>query len=140
VGLAVGVGALSPDSMGTAVRVVIVEDNRAFRETLRLLLALRPEIDVLDAVASGGEAVEVCTRLDPDVAVIDYRMPGLNGAQTTTALRAASPRTRVVCLSASVTTEELEAVTDAGAVACLTKDRGLEEIVSVIEAAATASG
>jgi DNA-binding NarL/FixJ family response regulator len=60
----------------------------------------------------------------------------LNGAQTTAALRAASPRTRVVCLTASVSAEEIELVKAAGAVACLTKDRSLDEIVAVVRAAA----
>jgi DNA-binding NarL/FixJ family response regulator len=125
--------------MDAPVRVVIVEDNEPFRETLKLLLAMRPEIVVVAALERGADAVKLCAEHDPDVAVIDYRMPGLNGAQTTTALLAASPRTRVVCLTASVTPEEADAVIAAGAVACLTKDSGLEEIVSVIQAAARAA-
>jgi len=121
--------------MDADVRVVIVEDNHTFRETLELLLALRAGIAVVAAVERGIDAVEACARLEPDVAVIDYRMPGLNGAQTTAALRAASPRTRVVCLTASVSAEEIELVKAAGAVACLTKDQSLDEIVAVIRAA-----
>jgi DNA-binding NarL/FixJ family response regulator len=122
--------------MGADVRVVIVEDNHTFRETLELLLALRAGIAVVAAVERGIDAVEACARLEPDVALIDYRMPGLNGAQTTAALRAASPRTRVVCLTASVSAEEIELVKAAGAVACLTKDQSLDEIVAVIRSAA----
>ena len=125
--------------MDAPVRVVIVEDNEPFRETLKLLLAMRPEIDVVAALERGADAIELCAERAPDVAVIDYRMPGLNGAQTTTAILAASPRTRVVCLTASVTPEEADAVIAAGAIACLTKDSGLEEIVSVIQAAARAA-
>ncbi len=120
--------------------MVIVEDNLTVRETLELLLPLRPGIEVVASVERGADAVEACTRLDPDVAVIDYRMPGLNGAQTTAALRAAAPRTRVVCLTASVTGEEVELVLEAGAVACITKDRSLDEIVAAIRAAALGVG
>ena len=126
--------------MGADVRVVIVEDNHTFRETLELLLPLRAGIVVVAAVERGVDAVEACARLRPDVAVIDYRMPGLNGAQTAAALRAASPRTRVVCLTESVSAEEIELVKAAGAVACLTKDRSLDEIVAVIRAAADGAG
>jgi DNA-binding NarL/FixJ family response regulator len=122
--------------VGADVRVVIVEDNHTFRETLELLLPLRAGIEVVAAGERGGDAVVACARLKPDVASIDYRMPGLNGAQTTAALRAASPRTRVVCLTASVSAEEIELVKAAGAVACLTKDRSLDEIVAVVRAAA----
>lgn len=126
--------------MGAGVRLVIVEDNHTFRETLELLLPLRAGLEVVASVGRGADAVEACARLEPDVAVIDYRMPGLDGAQTTAALRAASPRTRVVCLTASVSAEEVERVLAAGAVACLTKDQSLDEIVAAIRAAAGAEG
>ena len=103
-----------------------------FRETLELLLGLRAEIEIVGSVASGAEAIEACAQLDPDVVVVDYRMPGLNGAQTTAALLAASPATRVVCLTASISQEEVELVLAAGAVACLTKDESLDRIVEAI--------
>jgi len=113
-------------------RVVIVEDNRLFRETLELLLALREEIDVVGSVDGGAEAVELCASLAPDVVLMDYRMPGLDGVQATAAVLAASPSSRVVCLTASVSAEERENVLAAGAVACLMKDEGLDRIVATI--------
>ena len=126
--------------MGPAVRLVIVEDNQTFRETLELLLPLCAGIEVVAAVDRGVDAVEACVRLEPDVALIDYRMPGMNGAQTTVALRAACPRTQVVCLTASVSSDEVELVLGAGAVACVTKDKSLDEIVAVILMAAERAG
>jgi DNA-binding NarL/FixJ family response regulator len=120
------------------IRLVLVEDNQTFRETLELLLPLHAGIEVVASLENGADAVDVCARLTPDVAVIDYRMPGLDGPQTTAAIRAASPRTRVVCLTASVTRAELERVRSAGAAACLTKDQSLDEIVAAIRAVATA--
>jgi DNA-binding NarL/FixJ family response regulator len=118
-------------------RVVIVEDNRLFRETLELLLALREEIEVVGSVDGGIEAVELCGALSPDVVLMDYRMPGLDGAQATAAVLAASPTSRVVCLTASVSSEERRQVLEAGAVACLMKDEGLDQIVdAILDAAA----
>ena len=114
------------------VRVVLVEDNRLFRETMELLLGLREEIEIVAAVDTGAEAATDVHRLAPDVALLDYRMPGLDGAQTTRALLVASPATRVVCLTASVSDEERELVLAAGAVACVTKDASLEHIVETI--------
>jgi len=121
------------------VTVVLVEDNDVFRETLELLLGLRGDIDVVASVATGQEAVEVCARLEPDVVLVDYRMPGLNGAQTTAEVLRASPRSRVVCLTASISREEMTSLLDAGAVACLTKDEDLEQIVASIHTAAAAA-
>jgi DNA-binding NarL/FixJ family response regulator len=121
------------------VRVVLVEDNDVFRETLELLLGLRGDLDVVAAVATGQEAIEVCADLGPDVVLVDYRMPGLNGAQTTAEVLRASPRSRVVCLTASISRHEMDSLLDAGAVACLTKDEDLEQIVASIHSAAAAA-
>ena len=121
------------------VRVVLVEDNDVFRETLELLLGLRGDLDVVASVATGQEAVEICAKLDPDVVLVDYRMPGLNGAQTTAEVLRASPRSRVLCLTASISPEEMASLIDAGAVACLTKDEDLEHIVASIHSAAVAA-
>ena len=114
------------------VRVVLVEDNRLFRETLELLLGLREGIEVVGSVDGGAEAVSACAELRPDVVVIDYRMPGLDGAQATRELLRVAPETRVICLTASVTHEERELVLAAGAVACITKDENLDRIVDSI--------
>jgi DNA-binding NarL/FixJ family response regulator len=119
--------------------VVLVEDNDVFRETLELLLGLRGDLDVVASVATGQEAIEVCAALAPDVVLVDYRMPGLNGAQTTAEVLRASPSSRVVCLTASISRDEMNSLLDAGAVACLTKDEDLEQIVASIHSAATAA-
>lgn len=122
----------------TAVRVVLVEDNDTFRETLELLFGLRDEIDVVGSVASGHDAPELCRELHPDVVLMDYRMPGLNGAEATRAVLEAAPDTNVVCLTASVTAEEVGEVLAAGAVACVTKDEDFDRLVQVVRDAAAA--
>jgi DNA-binding NarL/FixJ family response regulator len=122
--------------MTDPIRVVLVEDNDTFRETLELLFGLRPEIEVVASLSNGNHAPEVCAELGPDVVVMDYRMPGLDGAQVTRAVLAAAPAVRVVCLTASVSRREVAQLREAGAVACLTKDEGLEEIVGAVREAA----
>jgi DNA-binding NarL/FixJ family response regulator len=118
------------------IRVVLVEDNDVFRQTLEYLLALQPDIEVIATIASGDKAPEVCARLAPDVVLMDYRMPGLDGAQATEAVLEAAPAARVVCLTASLSRDETSALIAAGAVASLTKDADLEEIVAAIREAA----
>jgi DNA-binding NarL/FixJ family response regulator len=118
------------------IRVVLVEDNDTFRETLQLLFGMRQEIEVVGSVATGDEATKLCVQLSPDVVLMDYRMPGMNGAEATRAVLAAAPATRVVCLTASVTTREISELLDAGAVTCLTKDEDFDRIVSAVEEAA----
>jgi two-component system response regulator DesR len=118
------------------IRIVLVEDNQVFREALELLLGLRSDLEVLAAVGDGGDAVPVCREHAPDVILMDYRLPGLDGVQATAAVREACPNVAVVCLTASANPKEVEALYAAGAVACLTKDRELDDIVAAIHRAA----
>ena len=122
--------------MPAPVRVALAEDNKVFREALELLLGLRNDIQVVGSVEDGAKVVELCRELDPDVIVIDYRLPALDGVQVTKALRKACPDVAVVCLTASANLPEVDALFAAGAVACLAKDEPLDRIVETILSAA----
>jgi DNA-binding NarL/FixJ family response regulator len=121
--------------MPAPVRVVLVEDNQVFREALELLLDLRDDVEVLASVDNGTAAASVVRALGPDVVLLDYRLPGMNGVEVTRAIRSGSPGVRVVCLTASVSRREIEELYEAGAVACLKKDGELAEIVAAIREA-----
>ena len=122
--------------MADPILVVLVEDNDVFREALELLLGLRPEIRIIASVADGADAAQVAAELRPDVVLMDYRLPGLDGVQATRAVLGACPETAVVCLTAEATAREREALFEAGAVGCLEKDEGLDAIVAAIQDAA----
>jgi two-component system response regulator DesR len=117
-------------------RIVLVEDNEVFREALELLLGLRSDIEVVASVADGNEAVPAAQAHAPDVVLMDYRLPGLDGVQATAAVREACPDVAVVCLTASLNEREFAALLEAGAVACLSKDQELDAIVAAIKQAA----
>lgn len=121
---------------GDRIRLVLVEDNKIFRDALELLFDLRPEIDVVAALDNGSAAVAAVGEHSPDVVLMDYRLPGLDGEQATRAILEAFPGTPIVCLTASVSNREAEAILAAGAVACLTKDEELDEIIAAIHTAA----
>ena len=128
------------DPAPAPIRVLVVEDNATFRDTLRMLFELRPELEVVASVESGDEAPEACRTLRPDVVLMDYRMPGMNGAEATRAVLAACPAARVVCLTASVSRREIEELEASGVVRCVMKDDGFDAIVAAVaEAAASAS-
>ena len=122
--------------MSEPVRVALVEDNEVFREALELLLGLRSDVDVVASVEDGTKVVELCREREPEVVVLDYRLPALDGVQVTKVLRDACPEVAVVCLTASANPHEVDALFAAGAVACLTKDEPLDEIVAAIKKAA----
>lgn len=117
------------------IRVLLVEDNDVFRQALELLLGLQRGLEVVGAVAEGTGVVAAARELRPDVVVMDFRLPGMDGVEATRALKAAMPEIAVVCLTASASPRELEALAAAGAEDCLRKDQELDEIVAAIRGA-----
>ena len=101
-----------------------------------MLLGMRPDVEVVASVENGNDVVQLCRDHDPDVVVMDYRLPGLDGVQVTALLRRECPDVAVVCLTASASVLELEALREAGAAACLTKDEELDDVVAAIRDAA----
>jgi len=124
-----------PPALSDPVRILLVEDNKVFREALELLLGLRSDVEVVAAVGDGPEAVSAAVDLHPDVVVLDFRLPGMDGVQVTSAVKAACPDTAVLCLTATASGAETDALMAAGAVACLRKDQELDEIVAAIHSA-----
>ena len=121
------------------VRILLVEDNEVFRDALELLLGMRADVQIVAAVGDGAAAVSAAVEHRPDVVLMDYRLPGMDGIQATVQVLEALPETAVVALTASADDAEREALVEAGAVACLTKDQELEEIVAaILQAAAVA--
>jgi DNA-binding NarL/FixJ family response regulator len=124
--------------MGRPIRILLVEDNSVFREALELLLGLRADIEIVASVGDGAAAVPATLEHNPDVVLMDYRLPGLDGVQATSAVLEACTGVAVVCLTASANAREVEALFEAGAAACLTKDQELDEIVDAIKRASSA--
>ena len=121
------------------VRILLVEDNEVFRDALELLLGMRSDVEIVASVGDGGAAVAAAREHRPDVVLMDYRLPVLDGIQATAQVVEALPDVAVVALTASADDAERDALIEAGAVACLAKDQELEEIVSAILRAASAA-
>jgi DNA-binding NarL/FixJ family response regulator len=121
--------------MGRPIRILLVEDNQVFREALELLLGMRADLEVVASVGDGSETVAAVEKHQPDVVLMDYRLPGMDGVQATAAVRKAHPEVNVVCLTASANQREIEALYEAGAAACLTKDQELDDIVDALKKA-----
>ena len=117
------------------IRLLLVEDNDVYRESLVYLLHRVDDLVVVGAVADGNSALSACRELDPDVVVVDFRLPDLDGAEVASELRVRCPEVAVVFLSASAGRDEYDAASSAGA-ALVRKDEGVGALVGAVRAAA----
>lgn len=112
------------------IRILLVEDSDVYRDSLVFLLGTRSDVDVVAAVGDGDAAIRAAREHDPDVVVLDYRLPDVDGA--TVASELGGP---VVFLSASAGRDEYDAASSAGA-ALVRKDEGIDALLVAIRAAA----
>lgn len=119
----------------TPIAVLLVEDNDVYRESLTFLLRRVDGLEVVGAVADGAAAAPACREFDPDVVVLDFRLPDLDGAEVAADLREKCPSVHVVFLSASAGQDEYDAASRTGA-ALIRKDEGVDALVSAVRAAA----
>ena len=113
---------------GRRIRVLAADDQRVVREGLAMLLSLLPDIEVVGTAADGEEAVAMAIATQPDVVLMDLRMPHLDGAAATRRLRERCPDVRVIVLTTYADDRSVIDALRAGARGYLTKDAGAEEI------------
>lgn len=119
-----------------SVRVLIVDDESLMRTGLKLMIDGSNGITVVGEAADGSEVVDAVDQHDPDVVLMDIRMPGVNGIDATAALRRAGSRARVVILTAFDTDALLRDALLEGAVSFLLKDAEPDLVVQTIHDAA----
>ncbi|RLC54054.1 MAG: DNA-binding response regulator [Chloroflexi bacterium] len=118
------------------IRVLLADDQQLMREGLRVLLDLTPDIRVVGEAGNGAEAVERVQALQPDVVLMDVRMPGLDGVAATRRLHKACPDVKVIILTTFDDDEYVFEGLRAGAVGYLLKDVPSEQLAEAIRAAA----
>ncbi len=122
------------------VSIVLVDEDAIVRAGTRRLLELAPGIRVLGEARRGDEALELAVATEPDVAVLDIRLPGLPGIEVIRRLAKASPATRALVLSASDEANDVIAALEAGASGYLLKRASaamLQEAVRAVHAGTT---
>ena len=118
------------------ISVLIVDDQDLVREGLRMLLEAEPDLSVAGEAGNGGQALAQARRLDPDVILMDVRMPEMNGIEATTRLVQAGCRARVLMLTTFNLDEYVYHALKDGASGFLLKDATRERLTSAVRAAA----
>ena len=118
------------------VRVVVADDHPLFREGIERAVRERPELELVAGAADGREALERIRDLEPGVAVVDLKLPGLDGLQILNAVTRDGLPTRVLFLSASGDPEVVFRAVQGGAAGYFLKEADREAILDAIAAVA----
>jgi DNA-binding NarL/FixJ family response regulator len=117
------------------IRILLVDDQRSVRKGLLMRLALEPDIEVVGEAGDGLEALNFASSLHPDVLVMDYEMPNMDGVTATKALADAGVDVRVVMLSIYDNIAVKKAAADAGVRAFVCKQDPSEALLAAIRSA-----
>ncbi|MEO7197962.1 MAG: response regulator transcription factor [Solirubrobacterales bacterium] len=121
---------------GKRVTVVVADDHPLYREGLMHAIGQRPDLKLLGAAADGRTGLEMIRALAPAVALLDVKMPGLDGLQVLNAIRRDDLPTSVVLVSAHVASDLVYHAIVGGASAFLSKEADRDEICDAVAAAA----
>ena len=115
-----------------SIRVLIADDQALVRSGFRLILQTRPDLEVVGEAADGEQAVRLAHELDPDVILLDIRMPRLDGIEATRAIVASGSRARILVLTTFDLDEYVYGAIRAGASGFLLKDVRPAELIDAI--------
>ncbi|HUN38109.1 MAG TPA: response regulator transcription factor [Trebonia sp.] len=118
------------------ISVLIVDDQDLIREGLRMLVEAEPDMAVAGEAADGSQALAQARSLDPDVILMDVRMPAMNGIEATTRLVQAGSRARILMLTTFNLDEYVYHALRAGASGFLLKDASREQLAGAVRAVA----
>ena len=124
---------MSPAAPGAApVRILIAEDHLIARMGVKTILSMQPDMSVIGEASNGTQAVELYRKLQPDVVLMDMRMPVLNGVDAALAIRSEFPDARIIGLSTYGGDEDIRRALHAGMRSYLTKDVLHDELIRAI--------
>jgi DNA-binding NarL/FixJ family response regulator len=118
------------------IRILIADDQELVREGVRMILEAEPDIEVVGEAGNGKQAIEAARQLDPDVLLMDVRMPELDGIEATARLTRAGLRTRVLVLTTFDLDEYVYRALKNGASGFLLKDATREQLVAAVRTVA----
>jgi NarL family two-component system response regulator YdfI len=122
--------------MAEKIRVVIADDHPVVRTGLRLMLGMEERIELVGEAADGVAAIHLVSELEPDVVMMDLRMPAMDGFKAIEQIRATFPRIAIIVLTTYDDDELMLRSLQAGVRGYLLKDSGLEMVLQAIERAA----
>ncbi|MEP0813102.1 MAG: response regulator transcription factor [bacterium] len=117
-----------------AIRIIIADDHKLFREGLHSLLEKLPGVEIIGEADNGRDTIQLVSKLSPHIVIMDISMPGLNGIEATVQLSKKCPNTKVIALSMHSDRRFVTEMLKAGAYAYLVKDCARKDLEDAIRA------
>lgn len=114
------------------IRIVLVDDHLAFRNSLKVLLESQPDLSVVAVAGDGLSAIEIVQEHQPDLVLMDFRLPRRSGVEATRVIKSKFPKTKVIVLTLFSDDGHLTEALEAGAHDCLSKDGYFQGMLNAI--------
>jgi DNA-binding NarL/FixJ family response regulator len=114
------------------IKIILVDDHKLLRDGLRNIIEQRANMHIIGEASDGREAIKICSKLVPDVLVMDIAMPGLNGIEAAIQIHKSNPKIKIIGLSMHSTKQFIQGMFRAGAFGYLLKDGDADELITAI--------
>jgi DNA-binding NarL/FixJ family response regulator len=114
------------------IKIILVDDHKLLRDGLRNIIEQRSNMHIIGEASDGREAIKICSKLVPNVLVIDVAMPGLNGIEAAAQIHKKHPEIKIIGLSMHAGKQFIQGMFKAGAFGYLLKDGDSDELITAI--------
>ena len=114
------------------IKILLVDDHKLLRDGLRNIIEQRSNMHIIGEASEGREAIKLCSKLLPNVIVMDVAMPGLNGIEATRQIHKNNPKIKIIGLSMHSSKQFIQSMFKAGAFGYLLKDGDSDELITAI--------
>jgi DNA-binding NarL/FixJ family response regulator len=114
------------------IKLILVDDHKLLRDGLRNIIEQRSNMHIIGEASDGREAIKICSKLLPDVVIMDVAMPGLNGIEAARQIHKTFPKIKIIGLSMHSTKQFIQGMFKAGGFGYLLKDGDADELITAI--------
>ena len=114
------------------IRILLVDDHKLLRDGLKNIIEQRADMHIIGEASNGREAIKKCSKLQPNVVVMDVAMAGLNGIEAASQIHKNHPEIRIIGASMHSSKQFIQGMFNAGALGYLLKDGDAEELITTI--------